>query len=82
MCSAFIREEVLNEAQHKILFNKALQGFPGGSVVKSLSANAGDTGLIPDPGRSHMPYMEQQGLCSTPAEPVLQSLGAATPRAP
>ena len=22
-------------------------GFPGGSVVKNLSANAGDTGLIP-----------------------------------
>ena len=29
-------------------------GFPGGSVVKSLPANAGDTGSIPDPGRSHV----------------------------
>ena len=29
--------------------------FPGGSVVKNLLANAGDTNLIPDPGRSHMP---------------------------
>ena len=29
--------------------------FPGGSVVKNLPANAGDTGLIPDPGRSHTP---------------------------
>ena len=31
-------------------------GFPGGSVVKNLPANAGDTGdegLIPGPGRSH-----------------------------
>ena len=28
--------------------------FPGGSVVKNLPALAGDTGLIPDPGRSHM----------------------------
>ena len=30
-------------------------GFPGGSVVKNLSANAGDpedTGSIPGPGRS------------------------------
>ena len=30
-------------------------GFPGGSVVKNLSANAGDTGdsgLIPGSGRS------------------------------
>ena len=25
-------------------------GFPGGSVVKNLPANAEDTGLIPDPG--------------------------------
>ena len=28
-------------------------GFPGGSVVKNLPATAGDTGSIPDPGRSH-----------------------------
>ena len=27
-------------------------GFPGGSVVKNLPANAGDTGLIPGLGRS------------------------------
>ena len=32
-----------------------LQGFPGGSVVKNLPANAGDTATIPGPGRSHMP---------------------------
>ena len=31
-----------------------VKGFPGGSVVKNPPANAGDTGLIPDPGRSHM----------------------------
>ena len=29
--------------------------FPGGSVVKNPPANAGDTGSIPGPGRSHMP---------------------------
>ena len=28
------------------------QGFPGGSVVKNLPANAGDTGLIHGCGRS------------------------------
>ena len=28
--------------------------FSGGTVVKNLSANAGDTGSIPGPGRSHM----------------------------
>ena len=27
----------------------------GGLVVKSLPANAGDMGLIPGPGRFHMP---------------------------
>ena len=31
-----------------------LGGFPGGAVVKNLPANAGDTGSIPGPGRSHM----------------------------
>ena len=28
--------------------------FPGGPVVKDLPVNAGDTGLIPDPGSSHV----------------------------
>ena len=27
------------------------KGFPGGSVVKNLPANAGDVGSIPGPGR-------------------------------
>ena len=30
--------------------------FPGGAVVKNLPAKAGDTGLTPGPGRSHMPW--------------------------
>ena len=34
----------------KILF----RDFPGGTVVKNPPANAGDTGSIPGPGRSHM----------------------------
>ena len=33
--------------------NKEERGFPGDSVVKN-SASSGNTGLIPDPGRSHM----------------------------
>ena len=32
-----------------------LGGFPGGSVVENLPANAGDTGSSPGLGRSHMP---------------------------
>ena len=31
-----------------------LVGFPGGSVVKNPPANAGDTGSIPAPERSHV----------------------------
>ena len=34
---------------------KLSRGFPGGAVVESLPANAGDTGSSPGPGRSHMP---------------------------
>ena len=34
---------------------KENKGFPGGVVVKSLPANAGDTGSSPGLGRSHMP---------------------------
>ena len=30
--------------------------FPGGAVVKNPPANAGDMGLSPGPGRSHMPW--------------------------
>ena len=35
------------------------QGSPGGPVVKNLPCNAGDTGLIPGPGRSHIPWGNQ-----------------------
>ena len=57
----------------KIQFNTVikegyLMGFPSGSVVKNLPINAGDTGVIPVLGRSHM-------LQSTQAcEPQLLSL--------
>ena len=35
-----------------LVLNKIPLGFPGGSVVKNLPANAGDAGLIPGSGRS------------------------------
>ena len=36
-------------------FTKLLhKDFPGGSVVKNLPTNAGDSGLIPVAGRLHM----------------------------
>ena len=34
---------------------RKLPGFPGGAVVESLPASAGDTGSSPGLGRSHMP---------------------------
>ena len=37
------------------MYLRDIQGFPGGSVVKNLPADAGDTGLIPCPGPPHMP---------------------------
>ena len=43
---------------------KSHWGFPGGAVVKNPPANAGDTGLSPGPGRSHMPW----SLCATTTE--------------
>ena len=33
---------------------KKKSGFPGGSVVENLPANAGDTGSSPGLGRSHV----------------------------
>ena len=34
--------------------NHSVWGFPGGPVVKNLPFNARETGLVHDPGRSHM----------------------------
>ena len=45
-----------------------LTSFPGGAVVESLPANAGDTGSSPGLGRSHMPRSNQA------CEPQLLSL--------
>ena len=47
----------------------------GDSVIKNLSANAGDVGSIPDLGRSHMPWSNEARvphlltLCSGAHEP-------------
>ena len=44
------------------------RGFPGGAVVENLPANAGDTGLSPGLGGSHVPQS------SWAREPQLLSL--------
>ena len=38
----------------KSIIQKESWGFPGGTVVENLPANAGDMGLSPGLGRSHM----------------------------
>ena len=53
---------------------KAPTDFFGGTVDKNPPTNAGDTGSIPVPGRSHMPR-------ATTTEPELQSLQAAATEA-
>ena len=56
----------------KTIIQKESWGFPGGAVVGSLPANAGDTGSGPGLGRSHMPRS------SWAREPQLLSLCSAT----
>ena len=43
------------DSNMKDAYKKPVWGFPGGAVVESLPANAGDTGSSPGLGRSHMP---------------------------
>ena len=44
------------EAEEFRVRRRVMEGVPGGSVAKNLPTNAGDTGSIPGPGRSHMPW--------------------------
>ena len=58
-------------------------GFPGGSAVNNLPANAGDMGSIPDPGRPHRPrcslvVSQLLSLCSRAGELQLQNPHTAT----
>ena len=64
-----LREKKAGSEQHLqySLFLK-FKGFPGGAVVESPPANAGDTGSSPGLGRSHMPRSNQA------REPQLLSL--------
>ena len=39
-----------------VYLQKLSFGLPGGSMVKNPPANAGDTGSVPGPGGSHMPW--------------------------
>ena len=80
--------------QPKINLKKRCWGFPGGAVVESLPANAGDTGSSPGLGRSHMPRsgwarepqllsMRVWSLCSATREAIaIRSLHTATKSSP
>ena len=63
------------------------RGFPGGAVVESPPANAGDTGSSPGPGGSHMSWSnwarapQMLSLHSGAREPQLLSLRATTTEA-
>ena len=63
------------------------QDFPGGAVVRNLPVNAGDMGLSPGLGRSHMPRSNKAhapqllSLGSRAREPQLLSSRATTTEA-
>ena len=47
--------KILHATRREQKLKKEKKGFPGGAVVESLPANAGDTGSSPGLGGSHMP---------------------------
>ena len=67
----------MNELKKYTEWKKLDRDFPGDTVVKNPPANAGDTGLIPGSGRSHMPQSNEApvpqllSLRSTAREPQL-----------
>ena len=50
-----------------------IKDFPGGIVDKNSPANAGNTSLIPGPGRFHMLW-NNLSSCATATGPALESL--------
>ena len=49
------QKEMLKIKNTVTVMKNASGDIPAGAVVKNPPPNAGDTGLIPGPGRSHMP---------------------------
>ena len=44
------------ECRRKVLYKGFIGDFPGGPMDKNLPADSGDTGSVPGPGRSHVPW--------------------------
>ena len=60
---------------------KIMRGFPGGTVVESLPASAGDTGSSPGLGGSHMPrssWAHEPQLLSLRVWSLCSATGGAT----
>ena len=66
-----MREFVFSRPAWQEMLKENSSGFPGGSVVRSLPARAGDTGSIPGSGRSHMLWSPKP--IATAPEPVLRT---------
>ena len=45
----------MRHSENRARLRSKVLDFPGGTVVKNPPAKAGDMGLSPGPGRSHMP---------------------------
>ena len=77
----------MTNKSNKVDVIKLYGDFPGGTVVKNLPANGGDTGSSPGPGRSHTPWSNEAhvpqllSLCSRAREPQLLSSRTATTEA-
>ena len=52
----YVRHDKAGDQTRRLTSNSesSRKDFPGGSMVKNPPSDAGDTGSIPDPGRSHM----------------------------
>ena len=55
VASIILTDTIPHFSDEETEVKNSIEGFPGGAVVESLPANAGDTGSSPGLGRSHMP---------------------------
>ena len=86
-CLSFYLQCLASHLVHNWPSKNICRGFPGGTVVKNLPANARDTGSSPGPIRSHMPQSnwarapQLLSLCSRAREPQPLSPCATTTEA-
>ena len=72
---AWKSKEVAKQVSDRLDFRRRTGDFSSGSVVRKSPVNARDTGLIPGPGRFHMPWgqaWDPQLLYSLPQKQFLQ----------